>query len=227
MKSELTPRLLNVAQKAGNVNTLCDIGCDHGYLPIYLIKNNMIKYAYACDVREGPLTAAKKNIRLNGFENKITTVLSDGLKEVSDNKFDCITICGMGGILISDILSDSIKCAYNAEKIILQPMTEVEYLRKFLFDNGFTIYDEDIAKENERYYNILCVKKGEECDYDDFDLFFGKKIFEKKDETIERYLKKNYDVLSKNLLLKKKAGRENVQTLEYIVKKLGNLTGNL
>ncbi len=220
MKPELTPRLMAVAEKAGECDILCDIGCDHGYLPIYLVKNSLVKEAYACDVREGPLTAAKKNIRINGFEDKITTVLSDGLKEVSDKSFDCITICGMGGILISEILSASEICAKKAKKIILQPMTEVDYLRKYLFDNGFTIYDEEIARENERYYSIICVKTGEEKEYDAFDLKFGKKIFSKKSSDIKKYLEKNYNALKKNLEAKRNAGRENTDELDGIVGKL-------
>ena len=106
-------------------------------------------------------------------------------------------------------------------------MTETAYLRKFLFDNGFTIYDEDIAKENERYYNILCVKKGQESGYDDFDLFFGKKIFEKRNDVINKYLKKNYSVLSKNLKAKIEAKRDSVESLQYIVEKLSHYVNNV
>ncbi len=223
MNKNLTPRLSAVFESVGECEFLCDVGCDHAYLPIALVKNKKIKKAYACDVREGPLCAAEKNIRLNGFTNEIKTVLSDGLKAVSDESFDCITICGMGGILISEILSASASCAKKAKKLILQPMTEIEFLRKYLFDNGFTIYDEKIVRENNRYYTVICAKKGEERDYDAFDLKFGKIIFSKKDSDVISFLEKNEEALSNNLSAKKKAGRESVEELSYIVEKLGKI----
>ena len=226
MKTDLTPRLKAVADaliESGECEKMCDVGCDHAYLPIYLLKKGKIKEAYACDVREGPLHAAKKNIDLNGLENKIKTVLSDGLKEVKNESFDCITICGMGGILISKILSEAEECAKKADRMILQPMSEVEYLRKYLFDNGFTIYDEKIARENERYYCIICAKKGNEESYDAFDLKFGKKIFDYKNDDVKKYLLKNFNALERNLNAKKGAGRENTDELSYIVEKLGKI----
>jgi len=226
MNKNLTPRLKNVFDSVGECDFLCDVGCDHAYLPISLLKSKKIKKAYACDVRPGPLSAAEKNIRLNGFENEIKTVLSDGLKEVCKEKFNCITVCGMGGILISQILSATQgceKCAKSADRLVLQPMSELENLRKYLFDNGFTIYDEKLARENERYYTIICAKKGEEKNYDAFDLKFGKFIFSTPSEIVGDklcYFEKNYDALSKNLKAKKKAGRENTDELLYIVEKL-------
>lgn len=226
MKADLTPRLRAVASaviESGECEKMCDVGCDHAYLPIYLLKKGKIKKAYACDVREGPLKAAEKNIALNGLRNEIKTVLSDGLKEVKNEEIDCITVCGMGGILISKILSEAEECAKKAGRLILQPMSEAEHLRKYLFDNGFTIYDEKIAREDERYYSIICVKsakKGIEESYDAFDLKFGKKIFDCKSEDVKRYLIKNLKALERNLEAKKNSGRENTDELSYIVEKL-------
>ena len=223
MKADLTPRLRAVASavmESGECEEMCDVGCDHAYLPIYLLKKGKVKRAYACDVREGPLKAAEKNIALNGLGDEIKTVLSDGLNEVKNESFGCITVCGMGGILISKILSEADMCAKKAGRLILQPMSESEYLRKYLFDNGFTIYDEKIAREDERYYSIICAKKGVENNYDAFDLKFGKKIFDYKSEDVKRYLIKNLKALERNLEAKKNSGRENTDELSYIVEKL-------
>lgn len=217
MRNELTPRLYEVSQKIGNTDVLCDVGCDHAYLPIYLINNNRINKAYACDVREGPLEIAKKNIHKNNLDDKIFTVLSDGLDKVRDKEISCISICGMGGNLISRILSDNIECAKRADKIILQPMTEIEVLRKFLYENGFVIYDESLAKEDRRYYNIICAKKGIEEESDVFDFYFGKKLFENPSFLLKEYIQKNHAVFSNVLKQKQKSGRENTQELEYIV----------
>lgn len=220
MKNELTPRLYEVAEKIGFTEVLCDVGCDHAYLPIYLVNKGLIKTAYACDVREGPLEAAKKNINKNNLDDKIFTVLSDGLEKVKDKEISCISICGMGGNLMSRILSDGILCAKKADKLILQPMTEIEVLRKFLYENGFVIYDESLAKEDRRYYNIICAKKGIEEKSDIFDFYFGKKLFENPSSLLEEYILKNYTVLKEVLKQKKKAGRESTAELEYIVDEL-------
>ncbi len=220
MKNDLTPRLKKVAEKIGKVNILCDVGCDHAYLPIYLMNNSLINKAYACDVREGPLNAAKKNIEKNCLNDRIFTVLSDGLESVSDKEIDCISICGMGGILMSRILSDEIECAKKTKKLVLQPMTEIDVLRRFLYENGFEIYDEDLAKEDRRYYNVICARVGKEEKSDEFDFYFGKKLFENPSFLLFEYIEKNYNAMWKALNEKKKAGRENTENLEYIVSRL-------
>lgn len=220
MKNGLTPRLYCVAEKIGKTETLCDVGCDHAYLPIYLVKNGFVSKAYACDVREGPLNAATKNIIKNNLEGQIQTLLSDGLLNVLDKEITCISICGMGGILMSRILKDGVGLAKKADKLILQPMTEIEVLRKFLYENGFEIYDESLAKEDRRYYNVICAKKGQEEKSDVFDFRFGKKLFEEPSPLLHEYIQKNYNAMSKALNEKKKAGREDTRELEYIVSKL-------
>lgn len=220
MKNILTPRLKKVAEKIGKTDVLCDVGCDHAYLPISLVRDGSVKKAYACDVRKGPLDAAKKNIEKNNLQNEIFTVLSDGLKEVTDKEITCISICGMGGNLMAKILSDEIDFAKKTDRLVLQPMTEIEVLRKFLYENGFYIYDETLAKEDRRYYNIICVKKGSEEKCDVFDFFFGKKLFENPSPLLLEYLEKNYLAMSEALKQKRKAGREKTQDLEYTVAKL-------
>lgn len=227
MKKILTPRLEEVAKKIGKTDVLCDIGCDHAYLPVYLVKNGFVKKAYACDVRKGPIEAAEKNIEKYNLKDKIQTVLSDGLKEVSKKDITCISICGMGGNLMAKIISEEIECAKKVDKLILQPMTEVEVLREFLYENGFFVFDESIAKEDRRYYNILCVKKGTEEKSDAFDFQFGKKLFENPSDLLFEYLEKNYNALSKALQEKQKAGRENTEEMEYIVAKLHEKITNL
>ena len=156
----LTQRLKKVAELIGKTEVLADIGCDHGHLPIHLLMKNDI--SFACDVRDGPLEAAKKNILKYGLSDKTQIIKSDGLINITDKKVNAISICGMGGRLIAKILSDSLEYAKKADKLILQPMTEVYVLRQFLADNGFVIEKEVLAREDDRFYNILCVKTGEE-----------------------------------------------------------------
>ena len=104
MRIPITKRLKTAAEMIGHASVLCDIGCDHGYLPIYLIQKGQIKSSYACDLRDGPLKTASKNIAAFHMKDKIQTIKSDGLHELADLTFDVISICGMGGRLIAEIL---------------------------------------------------------------------------------------------------------------------------
>lgn len=126
---------------------VADVGTDHGYLPIYLINKGICEKAIAADINEGPLNAARKNIAQTRVKDKIETVLSDGLKNIENA--DCITIAGMGGELMCDILS----CRKEGMKsFVLQPQRSYDVLRLYLAKNGFEIKKEAVAKENDKMY---------------------------------------------------------------------------
>jgi tRNA (adenine22-N1)-methyltransferase len=192
-----------VAELVGQADVLCDVGCDHGYLPIYLVKNNIVNFAYACDVRQGPIDIAKKNISKYGYTDKIEVIKSDGLFSVRDYKIDIITICGMGGKLISKILSDNIGTAYRAKKVILQPMSEIYHLRKYLAENGFIIDKEILSNEYGRYYNIICAKVGNETNTKEEDYHLGRRLIDDKDEQLFYFFTKKLSIYKSNLPLKK------------------------
>lgn len=214
----ITERLKKAAELIGETEILADIGCDHGYLPIYLLEKNKISFAYACDVREGPLKAARKNISAYGFSDKTEIIKSDGLINLTDKKVNVISICGMGGRLIAKILSDSLEYAKKADKLVLQPMTEAYVLREFLRDNGFIIKKEVLAREDDRFYNIICVEFGEEQYTDEFSMYFGGNLSESDEPHVLEYLEKNYRIFSSNLNAKR--GREDTGILEKLVEKL-------
>ncbi len=94
---KLTNRLSAVAQLVREDASLADVGCDHGYLPAYLIMNGKIKSAVACDINKGPLDSCIQLVADYSFEDKIKCVLSDGLCNIAENECDDIAICGMGG----------------------------------------------------------------------------------------------------------------------------------
>ncbi len=145
--TKITPRLKMVAGLVPNCNLVADVGTDHGYLPIYLVKYGICQRAIAADVNEGPLSAAEKNTSLTRVKDKIQTVLSDGLKNIE--KADCVTICGMGGELIISILEHRKE---NMTRFVLQPQRSVDVLRYYLAENGFEIKKEAIAKEGDKMY---------------------------------------------------------------------------
>ena len=101
---QINKRLTKVSEYL-NHNKLADIGSDHAYLPIYAIQNNLVKEAIAGEVVKGPFLSAQKNTELHGLSKSIEIKLGDGLEVVNDT-VDVITICGMGGPLIAQILDE-------------------------------------------------------------------------------------------------------------------------
>lgn len=154
----LTPRL-NCILKYVNCEVAADIGTDHAYVSIELIKSGRAKRVIAADINKGPLDIAYANIKKNCLEDKIETRLGSGLSVLNSGEADTVIIAGMGGELISEIIKNDIEKA-NDTLLILQPMNEQYELRKFLHNNGFVIEKEDIECEGHRVYNIMAVRQG-------------------------------------------------------------------
>lgn len=151
----LTPRLNAAADLVRDNSVLADIGCDHGFLPVYLLQSGKIRFAVASDVNEGPLNSCKALIEKEGLEDRAVCVLSDGLDNIDENVCGDIAMCGMGAELIVQIME---RCEWikNKDKhFIFNPMTHSEILRKYLCENGFEIKNDIIVKEGIRYYNVL------------------------------------------------------------------------
>jgi Predicted SAM-dependent methyltransferase len=175
---KLSKRLLSVVKMIVNlkeVKIVADVGSDHGFLPTYLIKNGLCKKAYATEIAQGPLTACIQTIQQFDLEDIITPLLGNGLEPLLkiNNHYDVITICGMGGNLIADILNKQIK-ELSFSYLILQPNTNEDYLRNYLFNNGFEIVDEIIVFDAKHRYEIIMAKFGEQIILDqEQDELFG------------------------------------------------------
>ena len=169
--TKITPRLKMVADMVPQCDIVADIGTDHGYLPIYLTSKGICKRAIAADINEGPLNAAKKNIALTRVKDNIETVLSDGLKKIE--KADCVTICGMGGELICEILA----CRKEGmEHFVLQPQRSVDVLRRYLAKEGFEIKKEAVSREGDKMYCAFYAHfTGESYSITDKEALLGKK----------------------------------------------------
>ena len=151
----LKNRLKMIADMIPIGSKVCDIGTDHAYLPIYLIKKDICRKVIACDLTIGPVEVAKKNVEQHKLESNIEVRLGNGLEPLLLDEVDVIVIAGMGGILIKEILMHNIDKTFKAKRIILQPMKDAEKLRKYLYLNGFDILDEGIAVEGEKIYNVI------------------------------------------------------------------------
>lgn len=131
---------------------VADIGCDHGYVSIYLVESGIAGRAIAMDVRKGPLSGAASNIHDYGLSDCITTRLSDGLKALEPGEADAIIIAGMGGKLMMRILEEGDPVALGACYGVLQPQSDLGEFRKYLRDKGYVILDEKVILDDGKYY---------------------------------------------------------------------------
>lgn len=154
----LDGRLLQCASFVRDRVKVVDVGTDHGYLAIYLVKTKKAIHAIASDLRKGPLNNASENIKRYGCENLIEPRLSDGLKNISAHEADDIVIAGMGGEVIANIIENADWLKDGTKHLILQPMTMAEYLRRFLFDKGFKIIKEQATMSGGKVYSIMMVE---------------------------------------------------------------------
>lgn len=138
---------------------LADVGCDHAYCSIYLAAAGRIRRSIAMDVREGPLSRARENIRLYGAEDMVETRLSNGLKELKPGEADCILISGMGGALMQEILEQGMDCVRLCSSLILQPQSELAAFRHYLHSRGLWITAEDMCCEEGKYYTVMRAEK--------------------------------------------------------------------
>ena len=138
-----------------------DVGCDHGYVSIYLVQNKISESAIAMDVRKGPLAMAESNIREYSLEKDIQTRLSDGLTELHEDEADSLVIAGMGGKLMISILEKKDLAGLGIKTAVLQPQSDICLFREYLRDKGFSIIDERIILDEGKYYFPIKVSPGD------------------------------------------------------------------
>lgn len=151
----LSERLKAVAGMVTAGNRVCDVGCDHGFVPIYLVQQGKSPRVLAMDLREGPLRAAREHVAAYGLDGQIETRLSDGLHNYNIGEADTLICAGMGGGLMLRILAQESKKAASFQELILQPQSEIEQFRRFLRENGFRIHDEEILLEEGKFYQVI------------------------------------------------------------------------
>ncbi len=188
----LNSRLKAIADSINKSSTIADIGSDHAYLPIYLVKNNKAKRAIATDINLGPSEISRKRIKHWGLENIIDVRIGFGLEALNPKEADTIIISGMGGLLIIDILEQGLEIANSAQRIILQPMKDSYILRKWLSKNCFYISDVDIVKEKDKYYEIIWVIPGKESESSETINYFDDKLINKESTILYEYIDSIY-----------------------------------
>lgn len=161
MEIILSKRLATVASFVPEGAALLDVGSDHAYLPIALANKGLLTHAVAGEVVEGPYQSAKEHVAMAGLIDVIAVRLANGLAAMEES--DClttITICGMGGRLITTILEAGKEKLSKIKRLILQPNNREDELRIWLSTNGFAIVAESIVLENDKYYEIIVAEPG-------------------------------------------------------------------
>lgn len=158
---ELSKRLKRIAEHVDKCESVADIGTDHGYIPIYLVKEGICKKAIASDINKGPIEKAKVNVAFEGISNKVKCLLGPGLNPLKVGEVNGVILAGMGGNLTRDILLADMEKVKKYDFIILQPAQNPEVLREFLYKNDYEIIDEDLIKDEGRFYELFKVKYNE------------------------------------------------------------------
>ena len=187
---KLSKRLQTIADFVKKNSVVADIGTDHAHIPIYLIENNIIDKAYACDINKGPLEKAKENIENFGVSENIVLRLSNGL-DMSNKEADTIIIAGMGGELIIDILERGKSFFNKKNTFILSPHTKTDEVRDYMLRKGFEILKEDMCIDEGKFYTVMEGRYTEnKLMYSEAELLYGKFLIENKHPILLEFLKK-------------------------------------
>ena len=187
---EISKRLKCIVSMVTPGQTIADIGCDHGYTSIWLRNSGVCLHCIASDINEGPLERAKANALLYDTDD-IDFRLGPGLKTVDAGEADCAVITGMGGLLIVNILKadpDIVRCL---KELVLSPQSDVDAVRKYLEESGFSITDEAFVFEDGKYYPIIkALNLPSDEKMSEAELLFGPVLLKRRDEVLMAYLEK-------------------------------------
>lgn len=179
--------------------TVADVGCDHAYISIALIKRCLASHVIAMDVRKGPLEIADKNVKAYAMEEKIELRLSDGLDQLGMGEADTIIIAGMGGLLIKSILEKGKHILSDADTppaLVLQPQSDIREIRIFLHAQAYHIVQETMLEEEGKYYTVLKALPGKKdgC-FSNAEWLYGKYNLERQSAVLQTYLQKESRIL--------------------------------
>lgn len=196
----LSKRLQAVVSMVTAGNRVCDVGCDHGFVSIYLIEHKISPGVLAMDLRSGPLSAAKKHIAERGLDSQIETRMSDGLHNYDAGEADTLICAGMGGKLMMRILSEDKAKTESFREMVLQPQSEIENFRAWLREQEYDITDEIMIEEDGKFYPMMKVVLGGAVSEDEalqnkLNLCkladrYGLLLLQRKDKTLADFLKR-------------------------------------
>lgn len=204
-KKELSLRLQQVADFVTPCRTVADVGCDHGYVSIYLLQHGIAKHVIAMDVRTGPLSRAEQNRNSAKLQTQMECRLSDGLDKLRPEEADVIVIAGMGGPLMTDILEHGREKGVLTDFLVLQPQSDIPAVRRYLHKIGYQMVQEAFLIEEGKYYTVIQAEKKrtketavlEALTWQDVEYQYGKYLLEHKNPVLLRYLEQEQELLKR------------------------------
>ncbi|MDT7014517.1 tRNA (adenine(22)-N(1))-methyltransferase [Levilactobacillus namurensis] len=158
----LSQRLATVADYIPQGSRLADIGTDHAYLPVNLLKRGIITGGVAGEVVRGPFENAQREIAREGFSDQLTARLANGLRAIEPtDQIDTVAIAGMGGALITQILTQDFDRLAGVRRLVLQPNVGAMQVRQFLMTHGFQLQAEQILSEDGHIYEVLVADRAD------------------------------------------------------------------
>lgn len=217
---ELSKRMQMVADLVTPGSRIADIGTDHAYIPIFLVRTEISPEALAMDVKEGPLRRAEENIEGSGLKDRIRIRLSDGLAALEPGEADAVILAGMGGNLMIRILREAERTVSGLKECILQPQSDIEKVRAFLLEKGFFFISEEMTEDDGKYYFAMKVRPPEETgmhpvreedgSWTEEELRYGKLLLRRRDPLLRIYLEREKKI--RREILKKTEGRHSDRT---------------
>lgn len=200
---QLSLRLETIARMVSKGKIACDVGCDHGFVSIYLVQHQICPSVLAMDVRKGPLGQARLHVEEAGLETKVRLRLSDGLENYQEGEAQCLILAGMGGRLMTRILKNP--KAETFDELILSPQSEIYDFRLFLKNMGWVIVDENMIYEEGKYYPIVKAipfksqsslwENERESIPEELEFRFGKLLLQRKNRILLQFLKQEEEKL--------------------------------
>lgn len=189
----LSKRLEAVCRMVTPGGAVCDVGCDHALTDISLVSAGRAVFALASDVREGPLAGAARNIEAAGLSGKIKTVLADGVPpHVADllpsDLPATLILTGMGGMLVQGILERAGDDLLAFDELVLSPQSDLARVRNALGGFGFRIADEEMLKEDGKFYTLIKAVRGESGALTEEEALFGPVLISKGHPVLQEYL---------------------------------------
>lgn len=192
----LNNRLALCAQMVRKGTKIADIGTDHAYLPVWLVRTGFASFALACDIKAEPLMQGELTIKKYHAEDLVETRLCDGLRDVNSYEVDDIIIAGMGGETIVHILSDAPWLKDKSKRLILQPMSKHELVIEYLYKNGFELKEHRCTVADGKIYTAFSAEfTGNKKTPDEIFCYTG--LLKSSDENDRRFLSSTVNHLEK------------------------------
>jgi len=186
----LSKRLQAIVSLVPRGSRVADVGTDHGYVPVWLVKENIAASAIAMDIRSGPLNRAAEHVARYGVEDRVELRLSDGLRELLPGEADTIIIAGLGGPLMTEILARGELVAQAAKTLILSPQSDIPGVRIFLRENGYRIDRELFLRDEGKYYTVMAVSRGPARPGRYIDDLYGGYLLDHGDAVLREFLER-------------------------------------